>query len=171
MDDNSAPYEEVGVVQLIELAKHLLLFDKNVPVVLGEEGAGKTVLCYRLVQALKRHFTPGLVQIHPGVQGAHLSERILEAFQLKVAPEALPTDAEDIISFLAANHASPILLIVDDAHYLSGVQVDFLQRCLELAQEADLPMRMILLGEDQLAETVAVHFDDNQYRVMHIEPL
>ncbi len=171
MDDNSAPYEEVGQNQLIELAKHLLLFDKNVPVVLGEEGAGKTVLCYRLVQALKRHFTPGLVQIHPGVQGAHLSERILEAFQLKVAPEALPTDAEDIISFLAANHASPILLIVDDAHYLSGVQVDFLQRCLELAQEADLPMRMILLGEDQLAETVAVHFDDNQYRVMHIEPL
>lgn len=171
MDDNSVPYEEVGQNQLIELAKHILLFDKNVPIILGEEGAGKSVLCYRLSQALKRHFTAGLIEIHPGVQGAHLSERILDAFQLKVVEEALPTEAEDMISFLAANHASPILLVVDDAHYLSGVQVQFLQQCLEMAQQVDLPMRMILLGEEQLAETVAIHFDDDQYRVMHIEPL
>lgn len=151
-------FEDPAFCQRLDLLQHLLMFGRDLLIVRGECGSGKTTLVYQLLQRAQENWKVCSIQGHDKVQPAQLIGELIRQLDVVISrtdPKQAFASIEKKLSMLVQVGHTPILLI-DDAHLLS---LPTLKVVIDLFNIKDDPARIHRV--DQVFKIVL--FVDNQY--------
>ncbi len=147
----------------------------------GNHGTGKTTLCLKLVDALKKKDNVSYVYIQsPNYSYAHILKKITQLLAIEVQDERDEQSMQDIIYNYAENLSKPVApdkiinIIIDDVH---DMQLDTLRKLRMLANfyvDGVFPFRFIFFAHTSFVNTLknsqllALH--QRIRRRFHLEP-
>jgi DamX protein len=137
--DLSFLYEYESLEQSFTLLNNLVQSSEIIILVIGEEGAGKTMLLTRYLMSSRAGWKRSRIRIHP------------------VAEKIQPDLFKEMDSYPAyvSNDSSDPIIIIDDAHTLDKQQVQFLLQNARSSGDAKNVKRFVLFGDSGLNETLS----------------
>lgn len=138
------------------------LSERNVALLVGESGVGKSALCDKLHQYLLRKNDSVLLLGEPPDSPEILRSILARALDLPDSASLAVLLSDILLSRSDESDFEPLTVILDDAHLLSDVTLLELAN-LSVARVRDKPaLRILLCGESELARRLAKHPDLSQ---------
>jgi DamX protein len=132
-------YEYESFEQSFAMLKNLVQSKEIIVLVIGEEGAGKTMLLTRYLTASNAGWKTSRIRIHPVAE--------------KIQPD-LFKEMDSYPAYVLTDSSNPII-IIDDAHTLDEQQVQFLLQNATSSDDSKNVKRFVLFGETGLNEMLS----------------
>lgn len=138
--------------QRLDLIRHLIDFSRQIVLVVGDEGSGKTSLLHHLLATAPQNWRLAKINADPMCDADALMKRLCAEFDLHFAEQQMLDERiAGFHAFLAASRRALLVpvVLVDDAHLLPA---DALLLLLQLAQpESDAPnLRVALMCDARI---------------------
>lgn len=137
--DLSFLYEYESLEQSFAMFNNLIQSTEIIVLVIGEDGAGKTMLLTRYLTSSKAGWKTSRIRIHP------------------VAKKIQPDLFQEMDSYPAyvLNDSNDPIIIIDDAHTLDKQQMQFLLQNAMSSDDKKKVKRFVLIGESGLNEMLS----------------
>ena len=156
---------------LLDQLVHFSRYSDHVVVLVGAEGVGTSTVLDEAIRALRDAMDCCYMDAEVSMSPEQVLESLCEQLHLHLD---MPVTADDFFSTLkkaihADDAAEPILLAIDQAHFLSLEGYELLQTICDAA--GDL-FSLLLVGEYQVEQLVAsAKFDKDNIKLIELEPL
>ena len=137
--DLSFLYEYESLEQSFAMLNSLVQSTEIIVLVIGEEGAGKTMLLTRYLRSSRAGWKTSRIRIHPVAE--------------KIQPD-LFKEMDSYPAYVLSGSSEPII-IIDDAHTLDKQQVQFLLQNATSSKDSKNVKRFVLFGEPLLNEMLS----------------
>jgi type II secretory pathway predicted ATPase ExeA len=132
-------YEYESLEQSFAMLNNLVQSSEIIVLVIGQEGAGKTMLLTRYLKSSKAGWKASRIRIHPVAE--------------KIQPD-LFKEMDSYPAYVLNDSIDPII-IIDDAHTLDKQQVQFLLQNATSSDDSKNVKRFVLFGEPGLNEMLS----------------
>ena len=167
--EGDAYFTEPVREQRLNLLLHLAPISELV-LVAGYSGSGKTTLIQRFVTLAGDRWHIFSLDLNSLTDDTDFLGMLAARFGITTAGDSGVSDQDALAQQFSrlSEGDNPIIVLVDNAHFLSGAALNTLAELFGMANRANYSLHVVLIGEPELAEQLEVReFADLHRRLVH----